>query len=187
MGEQDRNAKRHERHERHETKRDHACWPARRGPANAPHGRMSARAPPMDLPARTTTLDRWEQSTLERWSVLDTMDAMVVAVRCTRRAMCVTARRSHVVHLDTVATRPRVDETPEMRTGPADIVSAGPVLVAHLTTGGPCVSPACRAYEQVGAAVGLVSQYMRVPKLSGPCRAIAAARLSLFADVSVVE
>jgi len=67
----------------------------------------------LGLSARTTTLDRWEQSTLERWRVLDTMDAMVVAVRCTGRAMCVTARRSDASHHDAVAAAVRADETPE--------------------------------------------------------------------------
>lgn len=47
--------------------------------------------------------------------------------------------------------------------------------------------PLLRAYWQVGAAVGLVSQYTRVPKLSGPCRAIAALRFVALTDASVVE
>src|SRR5215204_5430192 len=79
------------------------------------------------------------------------------------------------------ASRP--DGTPERDAARRTMCPPGRVIVARLTVG----QSASRPYEQVGAAVGFVSQYTRVPKLSGPCRAIAAARLSLFADVSVVE
>lgn len=72
----------------------------------------------------------------------------------------------------------------EKAIGPADIESAGPISLHHLTNRG---ADHVDDYWQVGAAVGFVSQYIRVPKLSGPWRATAAARLSLFAEISVVE
>src|SRR2546423_15668550 len=40
---------------------------------------------------------------------------------------------------------------------------------------------------QVGANSGLVSQYIRVVKSSGPCRAIAASTLAEFTAWSVIE
>ena len=58
------------------------------------------------------------------------------------------------------------------------MLSAGPRTLVEVSYG---------AGAQVGAAVGLLSQYTRVAKLYGPCRAIAACMLSAFTDASLVE
>src|SRR6266513_708011 len=48
-------------------------------------------------------------------------------------------------------------------------------------------SPQVNVVGYVGAAVGFVSQYIRVSNTSAPCVAIAASRLAPFTERSVVE
>ena len=59
----------------------------------------------------------------------------------------------------------RTDVRCEKAIGPAVSMSAGPIGLHRLTNRS---ADYFAHYWQVGAAVGFVSQYMRVPKLSGP-------------------
>ena len=98
--------------------------------------------------------------------------------------MCAIARRLRAAcdgrHID------RFEQTNGPKSGVARRTECPPghSEIGRLTKRGRrCVA----VYWQVAAAVGFVSQYTRVPKLSGPWRAIAAFTFSLFAEISVVE